>query len=91
MLQLNSVVEKHLEYQLKKNMRKYLFLIFLSLIPLTLTSPSRKNVEVRKEFVITNWWDRLLLWLLKRIENEDEKPFSTCSLSLYPPFDDIYM
>jgi hypothetical protein len=72
-------------------MRKYFIFGLLILLSLSLDASAENVVEVSKEFVVKNWWDRILLWLLKRIENENEKPLSICSLSLYPPFRDIYM
>ena len=72
-------------------MTNYFYFCLLFLLSLTLAKSDNNVVEVSKEFVIKNWWDRIMLWLFKKMENENEKPMSTCSLSLYPPFKDIYM
>jgi hypothetical protein len=72
-------------------MRKYLIFGLFILFLLSMDASAENVVEVSKEFVVKNWWDRILLWLVKKIENENEKPLSICSLSLYPPFRDIYM
>jgi hypothetical protein len=69
-------------------MQKYLIFCLFLLLSLTFVESS-DNGEVNKEFVVKNWLDRLLLWLFKRAENQNEKPMSICSLSLYPPFKDI--
>jgi len=70
-------------------MKQYFYFFLLFLLSLTLVQSD--NNEVSKEFVVKNWWDRIMLWLFKKIGNENEKPMSICSLSLYPPFKDIYM
>ncbi len=72
-------------------MRQYFNFCLLILLSISFASSDENVVEVNKEFVVKNWWDRILLWLVKKIENENEKPMSICSLSLYPPFKDIYM
>lgn len=45
--------------------------------------------EVQKDFIVKDWWSRFLLWLVSRFQDKYDGQLSICSLSLYPPFEDI--
>jgi HD-GYP domain-containing protein (c-di-GMP phosphodiesterase class II) len=79
-----SVEHQKLKREEAKNMKAYLIICIL-----VCSFNLCRAEEVRKDFLIKNWWNRFLVWLVSRFQDKYEGQLSICTLSLYPPFEDI--
>ena len=69
-------------------MAKYLYIFVIVLLSLTFAR-SDEGEEVKKDFVVQNYFSRFFIWLVTRFQHRNDDLLTVCSLSLYPRFEEI--